>query len=381
MTPAETVGIIGAGQLARMMAQAAVGMGLRLRLFAEAADAPAAQVMADVTVGDFTNPDEVLAWAVGCDAITFDHEHVPVEVLQALDAAGIAAYPSKGALKYAQDKIAMREMCEANGFPTPRYRVCHSASEVVEFGEQHGWPVIAKTPTGGYDGKGVWRIEGPQHAHVPFAGITVEALGAQGAQAKILVEECIDFVRELSALVARGTDGESRCYPVVESVQTDGICTATIVGEDYDCRGLAADIADALDVVGILAVELMQRADGTVAVNELAMRPHNTGHWTIDAAVVSQFENHLRAVAGWPLGDTKARAPWVVMRNMLGGPDDLVRASLAAQERDRSIRIHIYGKSARPGRKVGHITVYDSQRSAAIERATLALETIMQEGK
>ncbi len=275
----------------------------------------------------------------------------------------------------------MREMCEAHGFPTPRYRVCRDASEVIEFGQEYGWPVIAKTPTGGYDGKGVWRIEGPKEAQVPFAGITVAALGAQGAQARILVEECIDFVRELSALVVRGTGGESRCYPVVESVQTDGICTATIAGENYDFGELVADIAAELDVVGVLAVELMQRSDGTVVVNELAMRPHNTGHWTIDAAVVSQFENHLRAVAGWPLGDTKARAPWVVMRNILGGPDDLMRASLAAQERDRSVRVHVYGKAARPGRKVGHITVYDSQRSAAVERATLALETIMQEEK
>jgi 5-(carboxyamino)imidazole ribonucleotide synthase len=363
------VGIIGGGQLARMMHQAAIGLGLRVRLLAEGPDVSAAAVVADVTVGDYTDPGTVRDFAADCDVITFDHEHVPPGLLRDLEAAGIAVRPGPGALVHAQDKAVMRDRLTALGAPCPAYRVVSGPDELVAFAAETGWPVIAKTSRGGYDGKGVWRVAGPEAAGDPFDGLREDAV--------VIAEEYVDFARELSALVVRSPSGQAVAYPVSESVQRDGICVETTTPAPglpepaaVTAQQLALTIAAELEVVGVLAVELMERRDGSVVVNELAMRPHNTGHWSIDGAHTSQFENHLRAVVDLPLGDPTARAPWTVMANVLGGTvADLPSALLHCFARDRRLRVQLYGKQVRPGRKVGHVTAYGSDLAEVRRRA------------
>ena len=368
-----SVGVIGGGQLARMMTQASIGLGLRLRLLAEAPDVAAAGVVVDTTVGDYTDAQTVVAFARACEVVTFDHEHVPQAILRQLVADGVIVRPGPEALVYAQDKAAMRERLSALGAPVPAFEIVRTPAELVAAGERLGWPVIAKASRGGYDGHGVWRIERGGDVGVPFAGLPEDAV--------VVAEECVDFARELSALVVRGVDGTSVAYPVSESVQADGMCRATITpapGLDAEvaagCLALARQIADALGVVGVLAVELMERRTGEVVVNELAMRPHNTGHWTIGGARTSQFENHLRAVAGLPLGDPAPTAPWAVMANVLGEPDELdVPAWLTAALGDPRVAVQWYGKGWRPGRKLGHVTALAADLGEAVQAATGAL--------
>ena len=350
------VGIIGGGQLARMMHAAGIGLGIRVALLAEGPDVSAAQVVHDVTVGDYTDPATVIAFAERCDVVTFDHEHVPPTLLAELQARGVVVRPGAGALVHAQDKVVMRTRLASHGIPVPIFEVVATPEALVAFVDRTGWPVIAKTSRGGYDGKGVWKIDDPSGAEEPFANL------APGAQ--VLAEEYIPFTRELSALVVRSPSGQAVAYPVSESVQTDGICVETTTPapglteeQATACQRMALEIARDLEVTGILAVELMQRVDGSVVVNELAMRPHNTGHWSIDGAVTSQFENHLRAVLDLPLGDPGARAPWTVMRNVLGGTrTDLVEGLRHVLARDPGLKVQLYGKDVVPGRKVGHVT-------------------------
>lgn len=371
------VGIIGGGQLARMMHAASIGLGISVRLLAETADSSAAQVVGDVQVGDHTDPETVRDFAAGCDVITFDHEHVPIAILQDLEAAGVAVRPGPSALVYAQDKGLMRQRLGELGIPCPANRLVADASELIAFGEQQGWPVIAKTTRGGYDGKGVFKIDSAEQADEPFAGLR-DGVG-------VLAEEFIDFRRELSALVARSPSGQAVAYPITETVQTDGICTETTTPAPHlteqqriDCQQLALRIAGELQVTGILAVELMQRPDGSVVVNELAMRPHNTGHWSIDGAHTSQFENHLRAVLDLPLGAPTARSPQVVMANVLGGSvTDLPAALLHCFARDPKLRVQLYGKEVKPGRKVGHVTAYGDDLDSVRKRAWHAADYLM----
>ncbi|WP_331714687.1 5-(carboxyamino)imidazole ribonucleotide synthase [Auraticoccus cholistanensis] len=371
------VGIVGGGQLARMMHQAAIGLGVRTRLLAEGPDVSAAQVVADVTVGDYTDPATVEAFAAGCDVITFDHEHVPTAILRSLEAAGVVVRPGPDALVHAQDKAVMRDRLTAFGAPCPVYEVVPDEAALVAFGDRTGWPVIAKTSRGGYDGKGVWKLDGPQQAGLPFERL------AEGVQ--VVAEEFVDFTRELSALVVRSPSGQAVAYPVSETVQRDGVCVETTtpapgLSEEQatGAQHLALSIAAELGVVGLLAVELMQRADGSVVVNELAMRPHNTGHWSIDGAHTSQFENHLRAVLDLPLGDPTTRQPWTVMGNVLGGTEeDLPSALLHCFARDRRLRAHLYGKPVRPGRKVGHVTTFGADLDDVRRRALHAAGYLM----
>lgn len=372
---APRIAVIGGGQLARMMAQPAIALGVPLRLLAEAEGVSAAQVIADHRVGDYRDLADLRAVTEGCAVVTFDHEHVPTGHLQALAADGVVAHPGPEALVHAQDKIVMREAMSRLDAPQPRWAVVASVAEVAEF----GLPCVLKVSRGGYDGKGVWVVRTPDDA--------AEALAAAEASGvRLLAEEFVDFRRELSALVARAPSGQAAAYPVVASLQVDGVCREVIAPAPDLAPALAASaqqlalrIAGELGVTGILAVELFEVVDAEgrvrVLVNELAMRPHNTGHWTQDGAVTSQFENHLRAVLDLPLGSPEPRARWTVMVNILGGDDAgadevgrLYDGYPHALARDPHLRVHLYGKGLRPGRKVGHVNVYGDDLDDCLER-------------
>jgi len=364
------VGVVGAGQLARMLQEAAIALGVPLRLLAESAESAAAQVIADTTVGDYTDLDVLRAWARRCTVVTFDHEHVPTGHLETLGSVGIACRPGPGALVHAQDKAVMRRRLGALGVPCPRSTVATGPADVARFAvEGAGFPVVVKVPRGGYDGRGVWFVDDEQ-----AAGAVLSSL-PDGSS--VLVEELVGFRRELSALVARAPSGQQAAYPVVESVQRDGICVEVVApapgldgGLAVQAQQIAMQVAAALDVTGILAVEMFETTGGDVLVNELAMRPHNTGHWSIEGAVTSQFENHLRAVLDLPLGSPRAREPWTVMVNILGGSaPTLFDGYPHVQARDPDLKVHLYGKAVRPGRKVGHVTAYGSDLDDVRERA------------
>ncbi|MBK5217058.1 MAG: 5-(carboxyamino)imidazole ribonucleotide synthase, partial [Propionibacteriales bacterium] len=350
--------VIGGGQLARMMQQAAIGLGIRIRLLAEGDDASAAQVIADKIVGDYTDLDILREVVADCPVVTFDHEHVPPAHLQTLEAEGHACRPGPAALVYAQDKGLMRTKLATLGAPQPDFSLFDPVVDpngVQNFADRvGGYPFVLKTTRGGYDGKGVWFIYKESDAAAALASGRI-----------LLAEAKVPFVRELSALVARSASGEVAAYPIAESVQKDGMCHEVVSpAPDLDpalakeAQQLAINIAEQLGVTGILAVELFETPDRRIVVNELAMRPHNTGHWSIDGAVTSQFENHLRAVLGMPLGSTSPHRSWAVMVNILGGVvDDLESRRALVMAQDCEVKIHLYGKNVKPGRKVGHVTV------------------------
>jgi 5-(carboxyamino)imidazole ribonucleotide synthase len=315
--------------------------------------------------------------------VTFDHEHVPQPVLAGLASSGVVLRPAPSALLFAQDKAAMRARLGDLGIPCPPWALVRTPAELAAFGEQVGWPLVLKTPTGGYDGKGVL-VAADLAAADPWLE---RARSSDGSGAALLAEARVDFVRELAVLVARSPMGQAAAWPVVETVQTDGICTEVIapapgIDPDLAARASAAalTIAGALDVTGVLAVEMFEvRAAGRAdfVVNELAMRPHNSGHWTIDGSVTSQFEQHLRAVLDLPLGSTAPTARWAVMVNVLGGDHpDLYRAYLHVMARDPGLKVHMYGKEVRPGRKVGHVTVTGSDLDDLRARAHHAADYI-----
>jgi 5-(carboxyamino)imidazole ribonucleotide synthase len=358
-----------------MMQPAAIALGIQLRVLAARSDESAAQVIPDVVIGDHDDPETVLAFARGCDVVTFDHEHVPTPVLERLIEQGVAVRPGPGALIHAQDKGVMRERLSAIGVPCPQWALLSSIGEsalreATEFAERVGWPFILKATRGGYDGKGVWRVEDATQLRE-----VIDGAATRGVQ--LIAEAMVPFVRELSAQVARSPHGQAVAYPVVETVQRDGVCRevyAPAPGLDADrsaeAQRIALTIARELDVTGMLAVELFQTADGAVSVNELAMRPHNSGHWTIDGAVTSQFENHLRAVLDLPLGAPTPHAPVAVMANVLGlDLPDVYPAYLHCMARDPGLKIHMYGKAVKPGRKIGHVTVLGAGFGDCVERA------------
>jgi 5-(carboxyamino)imidazole ribonucleotide synthase len=366
---APTVAVIGGGQLARMMAEPAAALGIPLRLLAEAEGVSAAQVVPDQLVGDYRDLPTLRRVTDGCAVVTFDHEHVPTEHLHALEDGGLAVRPGPEALVHAQDKAVMRERLAALGVPCPRNAVVTTPADVEAF----GFPCVLKTTRGGYDGKGVWFVGSVDDCAPAF-----DAAAASGV--RLLAEELVEFRRELSALVARSPSGQAAAYPVVASTQQDGICLEVVApAPDLDpalatqAQGIALRIAGELGVTGVLAVELFETTDGRVLVNELAMRPHNTGHWTQDGALTSQFENHLRAVLDLPLGSPAARERWTVMVNILGGPDPTVGRLYDgyphALARDPRLRVHLYGKELRPGRKVGHVNAYGDDLEDCLERA------------
>lgn len=371
------VGIIGGGQLARMCAGPAAELGVTLAVLAEAPDASAALVTPFAPVGDHTDVETVRDFARHCDVITFDHEHVPPSVIEALVADGVAVHPTPEALLHAQDKLVMRRALTEAGVPCPRWTQATTEEEVTTFAEAVGWPVVVKTPRGGYDGKGVMLAD-----TVDDVRDWLSAAAERGQT--LLLEERVPFVRELSVLLARSPSGQAAAWPVVETVQTDGICTEVIApAPDLEPEAARAatlvglDIAAALEVTGVMAVELFELADGSVVVNELAMRPHNSGHWSMDGAVTGQFEQHLRAVLDLPLGSPRAREPWTVMGNVLGGePTDLYPTYRHLMARDPELKVHLYGKGVRPGRKIGHVNVSGSDLADLRERARHAADYI-----
>ena len=360
-----------------MCAGPAAELGVTLAVLAEAPDASAALVTPFAPVGDHTDVATVRAFARHCDVVTFDHEHVPAPVIEALVADGVAVHPGPRALLHAQDKIVMRTALTAAGLPCPSWAIARAESEVVDFADEVGWPLVVKTPRGGYDGKGVLVADTIDQVR-PWLDAAAER------DEQLLLEERVPFVRELAVLLARSPSGQAAAWPVVETVQTDGVCTQVIApAPDLPAEAastatlIGLEIAAALEVVGVMAVELFELEDGSVVVNELAMRPHNSGHWSMDGAVTGQFEQHLRAVLDLPLGSPRAREPWTVMGNVLGGEHaDLYPTYRHLMARDPELKVHLYGKSVRPGRKIGHVNVSGNDLSDLRARARHAADYI-----
>lgn len=352
------IGVIGGGQLARMMLPEANHLGYRISVLAESPDVSTALAAPESPVGDYKDLETLRAFAAGKDVVTFDHEHVPTEHLRTLAAEGVNVQPGPEALIYAQDKLEMRKKVEELGLPNPRWREVHSVADLQSFGAEIGYPVILKTPRGGYDGKGVAFVNNDDDAASLSDWFTGSAL---------LAEEKVNFTRELSALVARRPSGDAKAWPVVHTIQVNGVCDEVIAPapELSDETAAAAQdaalsIAHALGVTGVMAAELFETpgVGPGFMINELAMRPHNTGHWTQNGAVTNQFEQHLRAVLDLPLGSTDALAGVSVMKNILGGSNPDLHAALpAAMDIDSGAKVHLYGKGVKPGRKIGHINV------------------------
>ncbi len=374
--PTRRIGVVGGGQLARMLIGPAIELDLDLTVLATSPDESAARVAGSTRIGRHDDDAAVRALAEAVDVITFDHEHVPGPILRGVLGTGAAAVrPGPDALAHAQDKLHMRERLTALDHPCPRWWRLTGPDDLEAALAEMGGRLVVKTPRGGYDGHGVRIVTDAAQVSDWFAG------------GELLAEELVDFRRELSAQVARRPGGETVAYPVVESRQRDGVCYEVIApapgldaSRQQQIQDLARRIADDLDVVGMLAVELFETADGRVLVNELAMRPHNTGHWSMDGAVTSQFEQHLRAVADLPLGETTPTAPVVVMVNLLGGhAQDLHAGAAAALAVDPELKLHLYGKSVRPGRKLGHVTLCGDNAASLLERAHRA-ETLIIDG-
>ncbi|TDP93675.1 5-(carboxyamino)imidazole ribonucleotide synthase [Labedaea rhizosphaerae] len=365
--------MVGAGQLARMTHQAAVALGQSLHVLANSLDEPAALVSPNTSLGSHTDLEALRAFGKSVDVLTFDHEHVPGEHLRTLVAEGIRVHPAPEALVHAQNKLLMRERLADLGVPP--FTEVLSVDDAVKFGNEHGWPCVLKSISGGYDGRGVWMLDDPAAAETTVAELLE-------AGTPLMVEQKVSMRRELAVMVARSPFGQGGTWPVVETVQVNGICVEVLApapGLDPDradaIQDLALRIADRIGLTGVMAVELFDTDDGVV-INELATRPHNSGHWTIEGARTSQFEQHLRAVLDYPLGATDQLAPVVVMANVLGapaspamGPDERLHHLFA---RFRDAHVHNYGKQERPGRKIGHVTMLGTDLDDVRRRASLA---------
>ncbi len=339
-----TVGVIGAGQLARMSIAPATSLGVNLLLLAADSNDSAAQIAKHV-VGDYTDLQTVRQFAAQCDVITFEHELIPLSIIKTLETDGVVVRPSSAAFEFSQDKAAMRQKLQA--FPSPKFQIVTAIDQVSNF------PVIAKAISGGYDGRGVWKIN------------SAKELGdLLHKMPKLLIEELIEFDYEIAVMVARSPHGQATTWAPTQTVQKDGICVMTIspapllsAALSEKAQKLALDIAAEVAVVGVMAVEMFVKGDN-LFINELAMRPHNSGHWTIEGSHISQFEQHLRAVLDLPLGDPAMTAPIAVMGNVLGGSKtDMYRPYLHLMARTPALHFHQYKKDVRPGRKIGHVTL------------------------
>ena len=343
-SPFPRVGIIGAGQLGRMSAAPATALGIDLLLFAQSPSDSGAQV-ANYAVGDYRNLEQVREFAKNCDLLTFEHELIPISIIRALENEGVKFYPTSESFIYSQDKAAMRE--RLTNYLAPKWQIVTKAEEILEF------PVIAKSISGGYDGRGVWKVNSQSELSTILL-----------ANPKLLVEELVDFDFEISVMVARSPHGQAATWAPTQTIQSDGICTMTIAPSpdlneelSQQAQQIALSIAAEIKLVGVMAVEMFVKGD-QLFINELAMRPHNSGHWTIDGAITSQFEQHLRAILDLPLGDTTMTAPYAVMGNVLGGEkQDMYRPYLHLLARTPKLKIHQYRKEVKPGRKIGHVTL------------------------
>ncbi|WP_373277720.1 5-(carboxyamino)imidazole ribonucleotide synthase [Gordonia araii] len=377
------VTMIGGGQLARMTHQAAIALGQCLRVLASSETDPAAQVSAEVVIGSHDDLDDLRRAAAGANALTFDHEGVPLDHLVALENEGVTVLPPSKALRFAQDKLAMRTRLSELGLPVPDFvdlsgDPAAARERLRDFGARHGWQIVLKAVRGGYDGRGVWLLDDEQQALTVFDG-------ADDAT-RLMAEAKVSMRRELSALIARSPFGQGAAWPVVETIQRHGQC-AVVLAPAPDlpaevaeaAQQMALRLADELGAVGVMAMELFETTDGELVVNELAMRPHNSGHWTMDGAVTSQFEQHLRAVLDYPLGATDVLAGPVVMANVLGAGE---APAMSMDERVHHLmgrmpqaRIHLYGKAERPDRKIGHVNIVGTPGASIAdvrERAELA---------
>jgi 5-(carboxyamino)imidazole ribonucleotide synthase len=372
------VGVIGGGQLARMMIVPAINLGLEIKVLAEADGSSAA--LAASQVGDYTQLSVVQEFAKTVDVITFDHEHVPLEILEALEGAGVSVQPPSKALRFAQNKLFMRQQLGALGLPMPAWAEIKTAAELDAFIAANEGVAILKTPIGGYDGKGVRVVRSSDDATDWLSESGLAKVGGS-----LLAEEKVDFVRELAQLSARRPSGEFVAWPLVQTIQEDGVCSVVLApAPDADQQTLAAtakiaeDVAAGLGVTGVLAVELFEARDGRILINELAMRPHNSGHFSIEGSVTSQFEQHLRAVLDLPLGSTEARAKHAVMVNLLGVNDqnNFVINYLEALAEYPLAKVHTYGKGPRAGRKMGHVTVVSNDAEFALKHAQGAAEAL-----
>lgn len=374
---APRVGVIGGGQLARMMTVPAIELGLELKVLSEAPNSPAQ--LATTMVGDYNKIDVVREFAKTVDVITFDHEHVPISVLQQLEAEGINVQPPSKALAFAQNKLQMRQKLSTLGLPMPAWAEIKTASELDDFIFANGGVAILKTPIGGYDGKGVRVVRSSKDANDWLNEITKYG-------GSLLAEEKVDFVRELAQLSARNPSGEFTAWPLVETVQEDGVCAVVFAPAPnttesimLETSKIARSVAEGLGVTGVLAVELFESRDGRILINELAMRPHNSGHFSIEGSVTSQFEQHIRAVLDMPLGSCVARANHAVMVNLLGVDEsnDFVQAFAKSMAAHPNAKIHTYGKAARKGRKMGHITVVAQSSDEALQEARAAAAVLL----
>ena len=378
---APRIGVVGGGQLARMMQEAAIPLGIQLHALVEAADGASGQVIPHSIVGDADDLSGVCGLAANVDVLTVEHEHVPDEILEA---AGEFApvRPGAHALAFAQDKLAMREKMGELGIPVPRWWRVESEDEIAAALADLGGQAVLKTPRDGYDGKGVRVI-----------AVASEARDWLKAGGSLLLEEMIPFEFEVAAVLARRPSGEVACWPVVRTVQQEGACFEVVAPApgvppelEAQIQDIAVRIAGALDVVGILAVELfvarsgegIVRDDDEAAsggelipyVNELAMRPHNSAHWTIEGADTGQFEQHLRAVLDLPLGSPAPLRDWSVMVNVLGSElEDPREAYPKVMEKYPRAKIHMYGKEVKPRRKIGHVTVVGDNLDEALAQA------------
>ena len=372
------IGAIGGGQLARMMTPPAIHLGLELKVLAETEGSSAE--LATTQVGDYNDLAVVEKFAKTVDVITFDHEHVPLSVLSALEANGVSVQPPSKALAFAQNKLHMRQKLSSLGLPMPAWSEIKTADQLDAFIAEQGGVAILKTPIGGYDGKGVRVVRSSSDASDWLDNI--ENFGGS-----LLAEEKVDFVRELAQLSARSVNGEFAAWPLVETQQVDGVCSVVIAPAPNASAAvleqtgeIAKSVAEGLGVTGVLAVEMFEARDGRIVINELAMRPHNSGHFSIEGSVTSQFEQHLRAVSGLPLGSTAMRAEHAVMVNLLGVDDSntFVEHFGKAMAKHAAAKIHTYGKSARKGRKMGHITVVGDDLVAALAEAKGAAAVLLQ---
>jgi 5-(carboxyamino)imidazole ribonucleotide synthase len=363
--------MVGAGQLARMTQRAAIDLGVALTVLAEDADAPAAAAGAGVEAGAPDDPAALDRLAARVDVVTFDHELVDGAALARMAARGVAVRPGPAALACAQDKLLARETFARLGLPGPAHAVASDEAGVAALAAAHGWPLVAKARRGGYDGRGVAVVADEE---------ALAAVLARGGE--WIVERCVPIAVEVAVVLARRPGGETAVYPVVETLQRDGICHELVmparVPADVAARAVevATALADGIDAVGICAVELFVTSDGEVLVNEIALRPHNSGHATIEGAVTSQFHNHIRAVLDWPLGDTAMRAPVAATVNVLGADDGDVAARLPAALAVPGAHVHLYGKASRPGRKLGHVTVLGDDAEAALVAARRAARAL-----